>query len=41
MQQNQPNLFIEINGSDFIFAVCKCDEDQKVRILEKIVCSNQ
>ena len=34
MQTNNPNLFVEINDLNFIFAVGAYDENQNLKILE-------
>ena len=40
MQTNIPQLFIEINNSNYIFTAVAYDEDQKIKIIEKIIASN-
>jgi cell division protein FtsA len=41
MQTNNPNLFVEINDLNFIFAVGAYDENQNLKILEKITIQSE
>lgn len=41
MQTNIPQLFIEINNSNFIFIAAVYDENQNLNILEKIITTNK
>ena len=41
MQTDIPTLFVEINDQNYIFAAVKYDENQKFKIIEKIVTPNE
>ncbi len=41
MQTDIPTLFVEINDQNYIFAAGKYDENQKFKIIEKIVTPNE
>ena len=41
MQTGIPTLFVEINDLNYIFVVSKYDEDQNLKIIEKIITPNE
>ena len=41
MQTNIPTLFVEINDLNYIFVVGKYDENQNLKIIEKIITPNE
>ena len=41
MQTNIPTLFVEINEQNYIFVAGKYDENQKLKIIEKIITPNE
>ena len=41
MQTGVPTLFVEINDLHYIFVVGKYDENQNLKIIEKIITPNE
>ena len=41
METDRPKLFVEINDKNFIFIACAHDENQNLKVIEKIITSSE